>query len=386
MNVAIIGTGFIANTHAEELIHMGIRPALAVGRNQAHTEAFAEKWQIPASSVDFNKALSDEIDVVHVCTPPTLHYEMVSRLLAAGKHVICEKPLCLTAAEAKALYDAAKEKGVVTAVNFNVRYHEMCRVFRQRVADGETGLILFIHGSYEQEFHVLPAEYSWRYQESLAGKMRATTEIGSHWIDLARFLSGLEITEVSAAYGAFFPDRIVRDGMMYPVEVGKDGGTSVSSGRKDISSGSPVFASEESDRSDPYIRVDTDDIVSTTMRLSNGGLVNLFLSEITHGRSNRVGIEITGTKKTLRWNSETPYQLESAEKFAGTLRETNAFCGGFPDTFTAFFHEVYRDIEEGRPSPAPSYPTFLDGYRNAAVCEAIFESATHNSAWTEVSR
>ena len=363
MKVAIIGSGFIANTHAQELIRLGMQPSCVIGKNEKRTEDFARRWGIPSFSTDLSAALADDIDAVHVCTPPTLHYDEVKALIEAGKHVICEKHLCLTASEAKELAEAARDKGVVAAVNFNVRYHPMCSLFRDRVASGEAGPVLLISGSYEQEFHIMPTEYSWRYDEALAGKMRAATEIGSHWIDLARFITGLEITAVSATFGSFFPDRIVKDGLMYPAE---------------------DAASNEEQGSGRAISVASEDAVSATLRLSNGAMANLYLSEITHGRSNRLGIEVTGTLKTLRWNSEDPYTLESAGHFTGTTRDTQAFGGGFPDTFSSLFRDVYADIKQGRPSEAPAYPTFFDGYRCAAVCEALGESASKGSAWTEV--
>ena len=356
MKIALVGPGFIAQVHAQELAGMGRTLSVVAGTSEEKTRAFQKAWRIPEYTLDFDRVLQDDISVVHVCTPPVLHYEMVKKLILARKHVICEKPLCTSAEQARELCALAQEKGIVAAVNFNVRYHEACRRFRKKIQDGELGRLILLHGSYEQEFHVLPAEYSWRYQEETAGPMRATTEIGSHWIDLARFLTGLEITSVSASYGRFTPERYVKDGMMY----------------------------EEALPGSEKVTVDSDDAVVCAFRLANGALGSLFLSEVTHGRSNDLSIEITGTQKTISWNSENPYQLRSAVKFGGTLCETNAFGGGFPNTFSDFFREVYEDIKAGRPSTAPAYPTFLDGYQNAAVCEAILESAANGSAWTDV--
>lgn len=356
MKIAIIGSGNIANTHAQELCGMGRKISVVVGVNEEELHSYQKKWGIEEASTDFNRVLEDDITTVHVCTPPTLHYEMVKKLILAGKNVICEKPLCLTASEARELAQLSKEKNAVTAVNFNVRYHEACQAFRKKIMQEDFGKILLLHGTYEQEFHALPAEYMWRYQEKLAGPMRATTEIGSHWIDLARFLTGLEIVEVSATYGKFTPDRYVKDGLMYETEV--EGSTK--------------------------IHVDSDDAVIAALKFSNGAIGNLFLSEVTHGRSNYVSMEVTGTKMTASWNSEDPYKLKSATKFGGTLCETNAFAGGFPNTFSSFFREVYKDMDNGTPSEHPAYPTFKDGYLNAAICEAIYESANNESKWTEV--
>lgn len=356
MKSALIGPGFIAHTHARALVGLGRRFSVVAGTSEEKAADFQKQWNIEESTADFSRLLEEDIGVVHVCTPPALHFDMVKKLLLAGKHVICEKPLCTDAGEARRLFELARDTGVVTAVNFNVRYHEACRRFRRRVESGDPGRLILVNGTYEQEFHVLPTEYSWRYKKDTAGPMRATTEIGSHLIDLTRFLTGLEIVSVSASYGCFTPTRYVKDGVMYEEE---------------------IPGSEK-------IEILSDDAVTASFRLSNGALGNLFLSEVTHGRSNYLALEITGTKETLRWNSEDPYRLYTASHVGGTRCETNAFGGGFPDTFSGFFQEVYQDIAAGHPSKNPSYPTFWDGYKNAAVCEAIFRSAHNNSAWTEV--
>lgn len=356
MKIAIIGSGNIANTHAQELTGMGRKISLVVGDNPAQLEQFQKRWNIPEASTDFRRALGADISIVHVCTPPTLHYQMVKKLILEGKHVICEKPLCTKAEEAKELLKLSRKQNVVTAVNFNVRYHQACQDFRKKLFHGELGKILLIQGTYEQEFHALPAEYMWRYQDALAGPMRATTEIGSHWIDLAHFLTGLDITKVSATYGRFTPDRYLKNGIMYE------------------------NIQEDSEK----LHVESDDAVIAALQFSNGAIASLFLSEVTHGRNNYISISVTGTKKTARWNSEDPYKLYTAEKSKGTLCETNAFSGGFPNTFSSFFREVYKDVDAGIPAELPTYPTFYDGWLNAAVCEAIYLSANNHSQWTEV--
>ncbi|MCB6342862.1 Gfo/Idh/MocA family protein [Enterocloster lavalensis] len=356
MKIAIIGCGFIAATHAQALTGMNLPITVAVDANLRAAQAFAEKWNIPEHTDLLDRVLEKDIDVVHVCTPPTLHYEMVRRIIQAGKHVICEKPLCLNPAQARDLARMANETGIVSAVNFNVRFHEACGRVKAAASSENFGRICLIKGSYEQEFHVLPADYMWRYQKELAGPMRATTEIGSHWIDLVRYLTGLEILEVSATYGMFTPDRFVKDGIMY----------------------------EEEQPGSTKITVDSDDAVCATLKFSNGALGSLLLSEVTCGRNNYVSMEISGSKQSVSWNSEDPYRMCTASKFSGTTSSVNAFGGGFPETFASFFQEVYRDILSGKRSDRPSYPTFEDGYQNAAVCQAIYESANNHSIWTEV--
>lgn len=356
MKVAIVGVGFIAGVHVSELQSLGHTVALAIGSDLYRTEKFAKQWGIENFSIDFNDGLAEDIDVVHICTPPTLHFEMVKAALNADKHVVCEKPLCLNSNEAKELMELAKKKNLVNGVNFNVRFHESCTKIKEAIAQDEIGKINLIHGSYLQEFHALPADYSWRYKEEVAGNTRATSEIGSHWIDLARYLTGLEIVEVSANYGKFNPERYLKGNMMY--ENHEDGAEK--------------------------IIVNSDDSAIVSLRFSNGAIGSMVLSEVSHGRSNRLTMDITGTKKSIWWNNEDPYAVHKAGKFTGINSSINAFGGGFPSTFKSFFEEVYKDIEVGIPSDSPKYPTFKDGYINSLVCNAIYESANNNSKWVEV--
>ncbi|HAE91864.1 Gfo/Idh/MocA family protein [Tissierella praeacuta] len=356
MRVAIVGAGFIAGVHVEELLNLGHEVVVAIGTDISRAESFAKKWDIPRFSINFDDALASDIDVVHICTPPTLHYEMVKKVLNSGKHVVCEKPLCLDPNEAKELMELANEKGLVNAVNFNVRFHDACTKIKTYIESNELGNINLIHGSYLQEFHVLPADYSWRYKEGLAGSMRATSEIGSHWIDLARYLTGLEIIEVSANYGKFNPTRYLKDNMMY----------------------------ENEEIGSQKIQVNSDDCAIVSLRFSNGAVGNMLLSEISHGRNNKLSIEISGTNKSIWWNTENPYTVNKAGKFTGVNMETNAFGGGFPSTFKNFFTEVYKDINLGSTNEEPKYPTFRDGYINSNVCNAIYQSANNNSIWIRV--
>lgn len=356
MRIAVIGSGLIAGIHAQALRELGHIIAAVINVNKKSAEAFARQYKAESFGDDFDIALAADIDCVHICTPPTLHYSFARAALDAGKHVVCEKPMCLEPEEAKELILLAQEKNLIGAVNFNVRFYDACKKAKDLISSPAFGEVCLVHGSYLQEFHALPDAYSWRYKPELAGQMRATTEIGSHWIDLARFWTGLEIAEVSANYGRFTPERYVADGVMYKDE--KEGSVKIT--------------------------VDSDDAAVISIRFSNGSIGNLLLSEVSHGRTNRISLEVSSTGQSVWWNSEDPYYLNTSQKFNGINTQLNAFSGGFPNTFKAFFEEVYKDIEEGRPSVKPLYPTFYDGYVNSAVCAAIYESANNNSAWVKV--
>lgn len=358
MNVAIIGCGGIANVHAQALGQLRQNLVLAIDRDLAKANDFKEKWGAAAASNNWLDTLGPGVDCVHLCTPPALHYEMAKEILAAGKHLVCEKPLTLDAGEAKELFTLAQDNHLLAAVNFNVRFHEACQRARETVAAKDFGPIQLIHGTYFQEFHLLPTEYLWRYLPKLSGKMRAVTEIGSHWIDLARYWTGLEVAAVSATLGKFNPQRVVDGGVMYP-----HGHT----------------PGEE-------IVVDTEDAAAVTLRFSNGALGSMLISEVSSGRSNRLALEVSSGGGAVWWNSEDPYRLNQSEgKSSGVKAVVNAFGGGFPNTFSAFFNRVYTAMDSGHFELAEAdFPTVYDGYVNSAVCDAIWQSAQNQSAWIDI--
>ena len=354
MRIAIIGCGFIANTHASALMQQKQEIVQVVDSDLSNAREFAERWKIKQYSALFEDALSDDVDCVHVCTPPMFHFDMVRKILLAGKHVICEKPLCLEANQAKSLYELTKEKNLIGAVNFNVRYHDACQKAKDAILDAGFGPIRLIHGSYLQEFHMLPAAYMWRYIPDFAGKMRAVTEIGSHWIDLVRFWTGLEIVEVSSSFGVFEQERKMKNGVMYG---------------REFAEGSSLY-------------IESEDAAIVSLRFDNNAIGSLLLSEVSPGRSNYISIEVTGSNKSVSWCSEDPYRLNKGAQFKGIQSTVNPFSGGFPETFSTFFEQVYKQLQTSTNECA--YPTFYDGYKNAAICEAIYSSAKSNSSWVEV--
>ncbi len=355
MKVAIIGSGFIAHVHAATIKALGQELVVIISRKEVNAAAFAKKWHIPYYGTSINLAI-EKSDCIHLCTPPLAHYEQAKTIIAAGKHLICEKPLTIDAKKAKELYELAKDKQVIAAVNFNVRYHEACQRAKDLIAQKAFGAIRLIHGSYLQEFHANSDYYSWRYQLSEGGKMRATTEIGSHWIDLVRYWTGLEITAVAANFANFQPNRfLTKDGMIHVEQ--KEGSQAVT--------------------------IDSEDAATVLLKFSNGAIGNLILSEVSHGKMNQLRLEVTGSKQSIWWNNETPYQLFHGEKNKGVHTTTNPFSGGFNETFKELFQAVYAAIES--PTGKPNYPTFKDGAMNAAVCEAIYQSAKNDSVWVRAS-
>jgi len=351
-NAAIWGSGFIAATHVEALRSAGINILAVVSRSLEGSRDFAQKHGIPRFGTQPEILLTEDIDCVHVCTPPNLHYDMVKMLLNHGKHVICEKPLCFENHEARELAALAEAKGLVCAVNFNVRYHDACLKAKELVSGNELGRPLLIHGSYLQEFGALPAYADWRYNPRLAGKMHAVTEIGSHWLDLASHISGKRVTAVSANFGCFYPTRWVENGSMYA----------------ESAPGREAFT------------VSSEDAATLNLRFEDGAIGAVTLSEVSHGRYNHLSLEITGESGSLWWNSEAGNVLYTGRKGGELKQQVFAFSNGFTDTFRRLTAEVYRSITGGK----GTYPTFSDGLYSVILCNAIYESAMNNGAWVEV--
>jgi len=357
MKAGIWGAGFIAHTHAEALKGEGVTLGAVVDVDLKCAAELAGRWGAEAYSTDSDILFRDDITAVHVCTPPNLHYEMVKQLLDAGKHVLCEKPLCFENEQAEKLVLVAKEKSLVCAVNYNVRYHGACQTAMEIVSSADFGKVLLVHGSYLQEFHALPAQTGWRYSAELAGKMRAVTEIGSHCMDISQYISGKKITHVSAMFANFHPTRIIDNDMMLNPEINKTGNT---------------------------CDVISEDVATVNIRFEDGAIGSAVFSEVSQGRINRLSLEVTGENSNLWWNSEDNNLLHTAQKGTGVNTRIFAFGNGFTDTFRSLLKEFYKDVRLGVISDKPDYPCFEEGALIVRLCNALYESAQNDAKWIEV--
>ena len=360
MKAAIIGGGFAGSIHASALRSCGIELAAVVTRREETARAFAGKWGATVWGTDPDCIFDMEIDAVHICTPPVSHLTYAEAALKSGKAVFCEKPLCLTTEEAQRMVELAAASGKACAVNYNVRYHMAVQRAREIMKSGVFGRPLLIHGSYLQEFHILPAPYDWRYDPETAGNMRAVTEIGSHWIDTAQYVSGKKATAVSACFGAFFPDRVIRNGMMEAA--GK-------------SAGMMEAAGESAGNAKRRLSVSSEDAACVSFRYEDGAIGNVMLSEISPGRGNRLALEITCENGSLWWNEEENNVLHTAVRGKGVNTELFAFGNGFEDTFVSVMKQYYEGGD---------FPTFREAAQIVKVCAAIEKSAGRESEWVSV--
>jgi predicted dehydrogenase len=378
VRVGIVGTGFIGPAHLEALRRNNVN---VVGLAEATAELAAEK----ATLLGIGKAyesmeamLADpDIDVVHLATPNYLHYPHAKAVLEAGKHVICEKPLAMNSKQTADLVRIAKVSGKVNVINFNIRFYPMAQQARAMVQNGEIGDLFILQGSYLQDWLLLETDWNWRLEPDLGGSLRAVGDIGSHWLDLMSFITGLKVKEVMADFKTFHPVR------KKPL--------------KEIETFTGKMLTPEDYEDKP---INTEDYASILLHYENGVHGVLTVSQVSSGRKNQIYFEINGSKSSLVWNGERPNELWIGQRstpnqilmkdpslLSPEAQSTASYPGGhnegFPDTFKQLYNKVYNYILAGDLDAKPDFPTFADGHYEQVLCEAIERSAREGS-WVEV--
>jgi predicted dehydrogenase len=378
VGAAVIGTGFIGTVHVEALRRIGVRVAGVLGSSPERGTARAQALGVPRAYPDLDTLLADDaVQVVHVTSPNDLHVDQTKAVMEAGKHVICEKPLAMTAAGSAELVELAARTGLVNATNFNIRYYPLNQHAHELVTGGGLGDVRLVTGHYFQDWLLLETDWNWRLQPERGGALRAVGDIGSHWLDLMTFVTGQRVTAVNADLVTFMDTRREPTG---PVE---------------------TFST---DRSADTVerRIATEDAATILLRFENGARGMVAVSQVSAGRKNSLQYEIDGSEAAWAWDSEQPDQawIGHRDRPNEILIRNPALMGpagqaaaalpgghaeGFFDTFCAHFRAVYTDVVAGAPSSHPGYPTFADGHDEMLVGDAIAESA-HAGRWVEVAR
>ncbi len=171
----------------------------ALGSSTETTAAACESLNLERAYTSLDELAADAtVDVVHLCTPNYLHFDQASRLLRAGKHVLCEKPLTMDSAESELLVALVRETGKVGGVAYNLRYYPLCQEARALVEKGAIGQPKLVHGSFLQDWLLYPGDWNWRLDPKLGGQLRAVSDIGTHWLDLVTWITGRKVTELCA--------------------------------------------------------------------------------------------------------------------------------------------------------------------------------------------
>jgi predicted dehydrogenase len=380
IRAGIVGTGWMAAVHTEALRRLGIEVVGMVGSSPERARAKANPLlPPPCDSIDELLAIPD-LAAIHITSPNDVHADQAKAALAAGLHVVCEKPLGVDSAETAELVELAAEAGVVNAVCFNLRHYPLNQHAAAAVAAGDIGTPRLVSGGYLQDWLLLDTDWNWRLDASRQGSLRAVADIGSHWLDLVQFVSGQRIVEVLADLHTFIAQRRRPAGEV------------------------ETFASARLREDVPRITepMTSDDAAGVLLRFDGGARGTCTISQVSAGRRNRLQWEVDGSESAFAWSSDDPDHLwvghrgasnEVLEKDPALLNElgsaATAFPGGhvegYPDSFRALLTAVYADIAAGAPSALPTYPTFADGHDAVAVCDAIAASG-RTGAWTSVIR
>ncbi|MFJ9783043.1 Gfo/Idh/MocA family protein [Amycolatopsis sp. NPDC101161] len=371
IGIGMVGHAFMGavHSHAWRSVHRFFDPplvprlAVLAGRDEARAKAAAEKFGWDAVETDWRKLVArDDVGLVDVCTPGDSHAEIAIAALEAGKHVLCEKPLANSVAEAEAMAEAARrarDRGVRAMVAFNYRRVPALAHARKLVSSGALGEIRHVRSVYLQDWLSDPeAPMTWRLRRESAGS-GALGDLGAHIVDAAQFVTGDLITGVSALTNTFVKQR--------PAE---NGGTD---------------------------DVTVDDTALFLARLAGGAVATFEATRFALGRKNAMRLEINGSKASLAFDFESMNELqwyEGSGTEAGFRRilvtePQHPYVGawwppghllGYEHTFT---HEV-ADLLDAIGAGTDPAPSFDDGLRVQRVLDAVEKSAAAQAAWTPV--
>lgn len=383
LRVAMIGYGFMGAAHSQGWrtaprvfdLPAGAEMAVIVGRDAGAVAKAATKWGWAESATDWREVIArDDIDIVDIVTPGDSHAEIAIAALDAGQHVLCEKPLANTVAEAEAMAAAAERaaaRGVKAMVGFTYRRVPAVTFLRQLIAEGVVGRIAHVRASYRQDWLVDPEmPLAWRLQKEHAGS-GALGDIGAHAIDLVEYVTGMDVEQVSGVL-----DTIVKQRPLQGSGTGLSGKAATG-----------------------YGQVTVDDIAIFTGRLASGALASFEATRFATGRKNALSIEVSGDKGALAFDLEdlnsiqfydrtAPADLQGFRKILVTEPVHPYVSAWWPAGHMlgyehGFSHQV-KDLVEGIVRNTDPHPTFADGLRVQRVLEAVERSSENDSVWTRV--
>jgi len=382
IKVGVIGAGLMGPIHIEALRRLGFVEVVALcDSNQKRVEKEARQLNIPKTYTDYRELLEDrEIEVIHNCTPNFMHFEVNKAIMEKGKKVISEKPLGINSSESERLVEIAKKTGSFNAINFNYRYFPLNQQVKAMISKGELGKINIIQGHYLQDWLLYDTDYNWRLDPQVGGESFAVSDLGSHWLDLVQYITGLKITAIFADLRTIIPIR------KYPK-------------REEVL----TFAKRKLKREN-YVEkeIKTEDYASLLLRFNNGARGVFTTSELCPGRKCRIFYEIDGSKCAVSWNHEKANQLwigyrdkanevllrdptlvyEQARPY---IHYPGGHDEGWPDDIKNIFNNVYQFIRDGKDvfKDERNFPTFVDGHNVMLLVEAALKS-NREQKWVEI--
>jgi predicted dehydrogenase len=379
IGMGLVGPGFVGRHHVDAVRRLGFVDVVAVADlDERSARAKADALGVTKAFGSFEALAADpDVHVVHNTTPNFLHGPVIRAALAHRKHIVSEKPLASSGAEALALWLAARDAGVVHAVTFNYRGNPMVQQARAMVAAGDIGDVRYVHGGYLQDWLLKPTDFSWRLEPDKGGVSSAVADIGSHWCDLAQHITGDRIESVLADLATAVPVRYKpRDTQ-------------------------EAFATGDDSRGEPFT-MKSEDLATILLRFESGARGVVSVGQVCPGHKNDLWLEISGSTSALRWRQEQQNELWIGHRDGpnavmakdpsllarDAVRYAHLPGGhqeGWPDAFFNLLRDVYDVIAGGGSSAAPAaYATFEDGYRVACLIDAVLESHRRGGAWTGV--
>jgi len=383
LRVAMIGYGFMGAAHSQGWrtaprvfgLPADLEMAVIVGRNTEAVAGAAAQWGWAESATDWREVIArDDIDIVDIVTPGDSHAEIAIAALEAGKHVLCEKPLANTVAEAEAMVAAAAKaaaKGIRAMVGFTYRRVPAVTFLRDLIAEGVVGEIQQVRAAYRQDWLVDPEmPLAWRLQKEHAGS-GALGDIGAHAIDTTQFVTGLAVSAVSGTIETIVKQRPL---------LGEGSGLSGKA-------------------AEGYGEVTVDDVAIFTGRLENGALVSFEATRFATGRKNQLTVEVSGTKGALAFDLEDLNSLSFYDRTAPSDRQgfTKILVTEAEHPYVAawwpaghmlgyehgFSHQV-KDLVEGIVAGTDPHGTFAEGLAVQRVLDAVEVSSSRDSAWVQI--
>lgn len=384
LRAGIIGTGFIGPVHIEALKRLGVQVTAICGSTKSALST-AQQWGISEVYGDYDveaMLASPNIDVVHITSPNKVHVDQSLMALAAGKHVICEKPLGMTSEETAKVVAATKRKSCpVFAVNYMCRFFPAVLQMRAMVQRGDLGKIIHVQGHFFQDWLLEQTDYNWRVLASEGGKLRAVGDIGTHWIDAVSFILGSKAESVFAHIETFHKTRLRPKGEV------------------------KTFAKVDPKKMIPY-KVDTEDFGSVLLKFGKASHgfaedvhANAAISQVAAGWKCSLYLGIYGTKGSVQWDLQQPNEIQVglrdkpnqtlqrgtagfSEDVAGFTDYPGGHAEGFSDAHKMYYRGIYQHIAGGRKTPA-LFATAADGHHEVKLCEAILKSSAAKQ-WMKV--
>lgn len=369
LKIGVVGAGFIGMQHIEAIGRVpGAKIVAIADKNIEKLEEFKLLGLCESIYQDYREMIeSEDLDIIHNCTPTNMHYEVNSLAIEHGINIYAEKPLVKNSAEGEKLLKVLEGKNLLAAVNFNYRNNLLVQEMHERVKGSDFGQILLVQGEYLQDWLMFESDYDWRMNIEIGGQSRALADIGSHLFDVLEYITSNRIVAVNAKLVKVFDKRKRYDNV----------GTF-----KQISDGDDNYE---------LIKVENEDGAILQVEFEGGFFGSLLVSQVSAGKKNGLMVNISGEKYALEWRQEQSdrlwvghrdrgneeiyaadkYVTEKAKKFA-TL--PNGHPVGWHDALTNSIKSFYNAVREGHYGDEQTFATFSDANHILKIVEACFIS------------